>query len=86
MGILSWIILGLIVGVLAKLIMPGQDPGGIIVTILLGVAGAFLGGYLGTLMGLGSVTGFNMMSLLLAVVGSLILLLLYRMLVSKRPA
>jgi len=86
MGILSWIILGLVVGVLAKLIMPGQDPGGIIVTILLGVAGAFLGGYVGTLMGLGSVTGFNMMSLLLAVVGSLILLLLYRMLVSKRPA
>jgi len=86
MGILSWIILGLVVGVLAKLIMPGQDPGGIIVTILLGVAGAFLGGYLGTLMGLGSVTGFNMMSLLLAIVGSLILLLLYRMLVSKRPA
>lgn len=79
MGFLSWIILGGIVGVIAKLIMPGKDPGGFIITILLGIAGAFVGGYISTLLGFGSVTGFNVISLVIAVVGALILLLLYRM-------
>jgi uncharacterized membrane protein YeaQ/YmgE (transglycosylase-associated protein family) len=79
MGFLTWIILGGIVGVIAKLIMPGKDPGGFIVTILLGIAGAFVGGYISTLLGFGSVTGFNVISLVIAVVGALILLLLYRM-------
>lgn len=83
MGIFSWIILGLIVGVLAKLIMPGDDPGGFIVTILLGVAGALLGGYAGTFFGVGEVTGFNMVSILLAIGGSLILLVLYRLVVRR---
>ena len=79
MGILTWIILGGIVGAIAKLIMPGKDPGGIIMTILLGIAGAFVGGYISTLLGFGSVTGFNIVSLAIAVVGALILLALYRM-------
>ncbi|MEM7401935.1 MAG: GlsB/YeaQ/YmgE family stress response membrane protein [Pseudomonadota bacterium] len=79
MGILTWIVLGGIVGAIAKLIMPGKDPGGIIVTILLGIAGAFVGGYISTLLGFGSVTGFNIVSLAIAVVGALILLALYRM-------
>ena len=79
MGILTWIILGGIVGAIAKLIMPGKDPGGIIVTILLGIAGAFVGGYVSTLLGFGTVTGFNPISLVIAVVGALVLLLLYRM-------
>lgn len=74
MGILSWIVLGLIVGALAKWIMPGPDPGGILITMLLGIAGAFVGGFLGSLVGLGSVTGFNLGSLLLAVAGALLLL------------
>lgn len=78
MGILSWIIMGLIVGALAKLLMPGKDPGGIIITILLGIAGAFLGGLVGTLLGLGTVTGFNLGSLLLAIGGAILLLVLYR--------
>ncbi len=78
MGILSWIVMGLIVGALAKFIMPGKDPGGIIVTILIGIAGAFVGGFVGSLLGLGAVTGFNLWSLLLAVGGALILLWLYR--------
>ena len=78
MGMLSWIILGLVVGVLAKWIMPGKDPGGLIVTTLLGVAGAFVGGYLGSLVGLGSVSGFNLRSLLLAVGGAVLVLLVYR--------
>lgn len=83
MGILSWIIMGLIVGALAKFIMPGKDPGGIIITILIGIAGAFLGGYIGSLLGLGEVTGFNFMSILLAIVGALILLFVYRLFKKK---
>lgn len=80
MGILSWIVMGLIVGVLAKFIMPGKDPGGIIVTILIGIAGAFVGGFIGFRLGLGTVTGFSAGSLLLAIGGALLLLILYRLL------
>lgn len=78
MGFLSWILLGLIVGVLAKWIMPGPDPGGMIVTILLGIAGAFIGGYLATVFGLGTVSGFNLGSLAIAVGGALLILWGYR--------
>jgi len=74
MGFLSWILLGLVVGLLAKWIMPGPDPGGLVITILLGIAGAFVGGYIGSLVGLGSVTGFNLGSLALATGGALLLL------------
>jgi len=77
-GILVMIVLGLIIGAVAKLIMPGDDPGGIIITILLGIAGALVGGYLGRLMGFyqeGQPAGFIM-----SVVGALILLGGYRML------
>ena len=79
MGFLTWVVLGGIVGAIAKLIMPGKDPGGFIVTILLGIAGAIVGGYISTLLDFGAVTGFNIISLVIAVVGALILLLLYRM-------
>ncbi len=79
MGIFSWILMGLIVGVIAKFIMPGKDPGGFIITILLGIAGAFFGGYIGSFLGLGDVTGFNFGSLLLAVGGAVILLIIYRL-------
>ena len=78
MGFLSWIILGLIVGVVAKWIMPGKDPGGIIVTICIGIAGAFVGGFIGSLLGIGSVSGFNMVSFFLAIGGAILLLILYR--------
>jgi uncharacterized membrane protein YeaQ/YmgE (transglycosylase-associated protein family) len=78
MGILSWIVLGLIVGALAKWIMPGDDPGGVIVTILIGIAGAFVGGYIGTALGIGTVTGFNLGSLVIATAGALLLLFAYR--------
>jgi uncharacterized membrane protein YeaQ/YmgE (transglycosylase-associated protein family) len=66
--------MGLVVGVLAKWIMPGDDPGGFFMTILLGVAGAFVGGFIGSAVGLGTVTGFNVGSLALAVGGALLLL------------
>ncbi|MFQ5932916.1 MAG: GlsB/YeaQ/YmgE family stress response membrane protein, partial [Nitrospiraceae bacterium] len=56
MGIISWIVLGLVAGALAKWIMPGKDPGGIIVTMLIGIGGAVLGGWLGSIVGIGSVT------------------------------
>lgn len=78
MGIISWIAMGLIVGLLAKAIMPGKDPGGFIITILLGIGGALLGGYLGTVLGLGTVSGFNFKSILIATGGSILILLIYR--------
>lgn len=80
MGIIAWIIFGLIAGVIAKLLMPGKDPGGFIITGLLGIAGAFVGGYVGSLIGLGPVTGFNMGSMVTAVLGAILLLIAYRLL------
>ena len=81
MGILSWLLMGLIAGVLAKFIMPGKDPGGIIVTILIGIAGAFVGGFISSkFLGYGTVNGFNPYSLLIAVGGALVLLAVYRLL------
>lgn len=82
-AILSWIVFGLIVGALAKLVMPGDDPGGIIVTILLGVAGAIVGGMIGRAMGFygpDQAAGY-----LMSIVGAIILLALYRM-VARRSA
>jgi uncharacterized membrane protein YeaQ/YmgE (transglycosylase-associated protein family) len=82
LSFLIWIIFGLIVGALAKLLMPGRDPGGIIVTILLGIVGALLGGFLGRAMGFygpGEAAGFVM-----SLIGAMILLFLYRLLVARR--
>lgn len=78
MGIISWIVFGLIAGALAKLVMPGRDPGGIIVTILLGIVGAVVGGYFATTLGYGTVNGFDVRSLLIAIGGALISLIIYR--------
>jgi uncharacterized membrane protein YeaQ/YmgE (transglycosylase-associated protein family) len=80
MGILTWIVFGLIAGALAKWIMPGPDPGGIIVTVLIGIAGAIVGGMIGTLIGFGSVSGFDLRSFLIAIGGALLLLFGYRQL------
>src|SRR5437899_12115321 len=79
MGIIAWILLGLIAGALAKFIMPGRDPGGIIVTILIGIAGALIGGYISTRMGYGAVDGIDLRSILIAVGGAIILLFLFRL-------
>ena len=78
MGIISWIILGLLAGALAKLIMPGRDGGGFFLTMGLGIAGAFVGGWLGSFFGLGSMTGLNIGSILTATVGAFIILFVYR--------
>jgi uncharacterized membrane protein YeaQ/YmgE (transglycosylase-associated protein family) len=89
MHILAWIIFGLIAGVIAKLLMPGKDPGGFIITILLGIAGAIVGGFLAQLLGLGGATGnFGergfFIRLVFAVLGAIILLILYRLIAGKR--
>jgi uncharacterized membrane protein YeaQ/YmgE (transglycosylase-associated protein family) len=82
MGILAWILFGLVVGIIAKLLMPGRDPGGFIITILLGIAGALLGGFLGQSMGWyaeGESAGW-----IVSILGAIVLLALYRMLVRRR--
>jgi uncharacterized membrane protein YeaQ/YmgE (transglycosylase-associated protein family) len=85
MGILTWIVFGFIAGGIAKYIMPGRDPGGCLATAAIGIAGALLGGFLGTaVFNWGSVTGFNLPSLGIAVLGAVVLLLLYRLLVVRR--
>ena len=80
MGILSWILFGLIAGAVAKYLMPGSDPGGFIVTTLLGIGGAVVGGFIGTFFGFGGVAGFNIGSFLIAIGGAVVLLAGYRML------
>lgn len=82
MGILYWILFGLVVGVIAKLLMPGRDPGGFIVTILLGIAGALVGGFVGRAMGFyetGEAAGWIM-----SILGAIVLLALYRMMLRRR--
>jgi uncharacterized membrane protein YeaQ/YmgE (transglycosylase-associated protein family) len=82
MGVLAWIVFGLVVGVLAKLLMPGRDPGGIIVTMLLGIAGALLGGFLGRAAGFyreGEPAGW-----LMSILGAIVLLAIYRLVVGRR--
>jgi uncharacterized membrane protein YeaQ/YmgE (transglycosylase-associated protein family) len=80
MGIITWVIFGLLAGLVAKLIMPGKDPGGVIITILIGIAGALIGGFIATSLGYGGVNGFNLGSFIVAVLGSIILLFTYRLL------
>ncbi|MDL1870999.1 GlsB/YeaQ/YmgE family stress response membrane protein [Deltaproteobacteria bacterium PRO3] len=85
MGILSWIVFGLIAGAIAKFLMPGDDPGGCIMTILLGVAGAVIGGFIASTLGIGGgVTNFDLRSFLVAVGGAMVLLLGYRLLRGRR--
>lgn len=80
MGILAWIVFGLIAGALAKFVMPGRDPGGFIVTTIMGIVGAVIGGFIGVQLGFGDVTGFDVRSFVIAIVGALILLFGHRML------
>jgi uncharacterized membrane protein YeaQ/YmgE (transglycosylase-associated protein family) len=84
MGVIGWIVFGLIVGAIAKLVMPGRDPGGIIVTMLIGIAGALIGGFLGRALGwyqANEPAGF-----LMSLVGAVLLLFLYRQVVGRRSA
>ncbi len=82
MSILIWILFGLVVGAIAKLLMPGRDPGGIIVTMLLGIAGALVGGFIGRAMGFyGPEEGAGW---LMSILGAIVLLAIYRMMVRRR--
>jgi uncharacterized membrane protein YeaQ/YmgE (transglycosylase-associated protein family) len=82
-GVLSWLILGLIVGIIAKMLMPGKDPSGFIITIILGTIGALIDGHISSNLGLGSGTGFDIRCLGIAVTGSIVLLLIYRRIKSR---
>ena len=84
MSWLAWIVLGLIAGAIAKALMPGKDPGGIIVTMIIGIVGAFIGGFIGsTLFGTG-LSGFSWQSMVLAIIGAMLLLWVYRLATRNR--
>lgn len=86
MGIISWLLFGLIAGVIAKALHPGKDPGGWIVTIIIGILGSVVGGWIGaSLLGWGDVNGWNFKSFALAVIGAIILLWIYGMIKRKSP-
>lgn len=80
MGILSWLVLGLIAGALAKWLMPGKDGGGWLITIALGIAGAFVGGFISSVLGFGSAQGFSIAGIVTATGGAFVLLFVYRLL------
>lgn len=84
MGILSWIVIGLIAGMLGKFIVPGPDRGGILFTIVLGVVGALLGGWISTALGYGGVQGFDIRSLFIATLGAALLVIIVRMVLRGR--
>jgi uncharacterized membrane protein YeaQ/YmgE (transglycosylase-associated protein family) len=78
MGIISWVVFGLVAGIFAKFLMPGDDPGGFVKTTGLGIVGALVGGFVGTRIGFGDVSGFNLRSFAIAIAGSLLVLWGYR--------
>ena len=86
MGILLWIVFGLIAGAIAKFLMPGKGPGGIVLTIILGIVGAVVGGFIGTQLGFGDISGFDLRSMALAVGGGVLVLLIYGMLAKRSVA
>ncbi len=83
-GVISWIVVGLIAGILGKLIMPGRDPGGFLLTIVIGMLGALVGGFVVWILGGVGVTGFNVWSILVATLGAVILLAVYRLFARDR--
>jgi len=84
MGLISWVVMGLIAGLIAKALVPGKDPGGCFITVLLGIVGAVLGGFLATLLGFGGISGFDWRSLVIAVAGAAALLALLRLFRGKK--
>ena len=84
MSFIAWIVLGLIAGAIAKALMPGKDPGGIIVTMIIGIVGAFIGGFLGSTLTGSGLNGFSIWSMVLAIVGAMLLLWIYRLATRNR--
>ncbi len=88
MGLLTWVIFGLIAGAIAQVIMPGDDPGGggfmgWVITAIIGIVGAVIGGFIGSALGFGGVDGFNLGSFMIAILGALVLLFLWRMVAGR---
>ena len=88
MGIIGWILLGLLAGIIAKALLPGDDPGGFIVTTIIGIVGALLGGFIARALGIGDPIDefFDISTWLAAIIGAIALLLVYRMVVGRRAA
>lgn len=84
MGLISWIVLGLLAGLIAKLVVPGRDPGGCIVTVVIGIVGALVGGFVATALGFGGISGFDWRSLGIAILGSVLLLIVWRLMTGRR--
>ena len=86
MGIIGWILLGLLAGIIAKAVLPGDDPGGFIITTLIGIAGAILGGLVASALGIGDPIDefFDISTWLAAIIGAIVLLLVWRMVTSRR--
>ncbi|HEY6321439.1 MAG TPA: GlsB/YeaQ/YmgE family stress response membrane protein [Thermoanaerobaculia bacterium] len=85
MSLLAWIVLGLIAGLVAKALVPGRDPGGCVITVLVGIAGALVGGWLSTLLGFGGLAGgMDLRNLVIAVLGAIVLIVLWRLLFGRR--
>lgn len=84
MGIIAWILVGLVAGVLAKWVVPGNDAGGCVTTTILGIIGAFVGGFVASLFGAGGVQSFDIASILWATVGAVIVLVIYKAIVGRR--
>ena len=84
MGLLSWVVFGLIAGAIAKFLTPGRDPGGCIITIIVGIVGSVLGGMIATWLGYGGISGFDFRSFVIAVLGAILLLFLWRMISGRR--
>lgn len=82
--ILTWVALGFVAGIIAKFILPGRQGGGFILTTILGIGGAFLGGWLGSFFGIGTTGGFSIASVLTAVVGALVILILFGLLFKRK--
>ena len=90
-SLLIWLVLGFVVGWLAKMIMPGNDGGGIVLTTILGIVGAVVGGFVGSLLGFGMVSSFDRIgdtlpSFLFSIIGAIVVLALYRMVAGRRVA
>jgi uncharacterized membrane protein YeaQ/YmgE (transglycosylase-associated protein family) len=83
MGVIAWIVLGIVGGAIAKALMPGRDPGGLLVTIIIGIVGALLGGFLGNLITGNGLNGFSIWSILLSILGAMVLLWTYRLVMTR---
>lgn len=84
MGLIAWIVLGLIAGLIAKALMPGKDPSGCIITVIIGIIGALLGGFLSSALGFGGLSGLDFRSICIAILGSIVLLAIWRMIRGRR--